>query len=122
MPTVTFIDPDGTRHSLEGEEGMSVMELAVHNGLEGIEADCGGACACATCHVYVDESWAEAQSDRASRLLGGRRRSRHAGIRRRSASRIPPRLPDPAHVSARRPCGADTAEPALISGGEWPIS
>lgn len=58
MPTVTFIDPDGTHHSLEGEEGISLMELAVHNGLEGIEADCGGACACATCHVYVDEAWA----------------------------------------------------------------
>jgi 2Fe-2S ferredoxin len=57
MPTVTFIDPDGTPHSLEGEVGMSVMELAVRNGLEGIEADCGGACACATCHVYVDEAW-----------------------------------------------------------------
>jgi 2Fe-2S ferredoxin len=57
MPKVTYIDPDGTRHMLEGEEGMSVMEVAVRNGLFGIEADCGGACACATCHVYVDEAW-----------------------------------------------------------------
>jgi 2Fe-2S ferredoxin len=72
MPTVTFIDPDGTPHSLEGEEGMSLMELAVHNGLEGIEADCGGACACATCHVYVDEAWTaltgEAAGDEADML------------------------------------------------------
>lgn len=60
MPTVTFIDPDGMRHNLEGEEGMSVMELAVRNGLTGIEADCGGACACATCHVYVGEGWIDA--------------------------------------------------------------
>ena len=60
MPTVTFVDPDGTRHALEGGEGASVMEVAVHHGLVGIEADCGGARACATCHVYVDEAWAEA--------------------------------------------------------------
>lgn len=57
MPTVTFVDPDGAQHALTGEEGMSVMELAVRNGLDGIEADCGGACACATCHVYVAEDW-----------------------------------------------------------------
>ena len=57
MPTVTFIDPNGTQLSLQGEEGLSLMELAVSNGVEGIEADCGGACACATCHVYIDDAW-----------------------------------------------------------------
>lgn len=57
MPTVTFVDPDGTRHTLDGEDGMSVMEVAVRNGLDGIEADCGGAAACATCHVYVAPDW-----------------------------------------------------------------
>ena len=57
MTTVTFVDPDGTRHTLDGGEGMSVMEVAVRNGVSGIEADCGGARACATCHVYVDNAW-----------------------------------------------------------------
>jgi 2Fe-2S ferredoxin len=57
MTTVTFVDPDGARHTLDGEEGMSVMEVAVRNGIPGIEADCGGAQACATCHVYVDDNW-----------------------------------------------------------------
>jgi len=59
MPTVTFIDSDGTRRDYQGENGMSVMEVATHNGVDGIEADCGGACACATCHVYVDPAWFE---------------------------------------------------------------
>jgi 2Fe-2S ferredoxin len=57
MPAITFIEPDGGRQDLTGETGMSVMEVAVRNGVEGIEADCGGACACATCHVYVDADW-----------------------------------------------------------------
>ena len=60
MPTVTFIDPDGTHRQVQGEEGASVMEVAVRNNVPGIEADCGGARACATCHVYVDEAWTEA--------------------------------------------------------------
>ncbi len=60
MPKVTFIDPDGNQHVLDAEEGMSVMKVAVHHGVPGIEADCGGACSCATCHVYVDPAWVEA--------------------------------------------------------------
>jgi 2Fe-2S ferredoxin len=60
MPAVTYVDPDGTEHRLEGENGMTVMEVAVQGGLDGIEADCGGACACATCHVYVDAAWRDA--------------------------------------------------------------
>ena len=60
MPKITFIDPDGNRHVLDAEEGSSVMKVAVHNGVPGIEADCGGACSCATCHVYVDPAWIEA--------------------------------------------------------------
>jgi ferredoxin, 2Fe-2S len=60
MPKITFIDPDGNRHVLDAEEGSSVMKVAVHNGVPGIEADCGGACSCATCHVYVDPAWVEA--------------------------------------------------------------
>jgi 2Fe-2S ferredoxin len=57
MPKVTYIDFDGTHHQVELEPGYSVMEGAVRNGVPGIPANCGGACACATCHVYIDEAW-----------------------------------------------------------------
>ncbi|KUL97265.1 2Fe-2S ferredoxin [Bosea sp. WAO] len=57
MPQITFIDAQGTSRTVEGEVGSTVMEVAVRNGVPGIEAECGGACACATCHVYVDDAW-----------------------------------------------------------------
>lgn len=57
MAKVTYIEHNGTEHVIELAEGYSVMEGAVNNMIPGIEADCGGACACATCHVYVDEAW-----------------------------------------------------------------
>lgn len=57
MPTVTFVQPDGTRQDVEAEIGYSVMEAAILNGIRGIEAECGGACSCATCHVHVDPNW-----------------------------------------------------------------
>jgi 2Fe-2S ferredoxin len=57
MPKITFIGSDGTRYKIEAEIGSTVMETAIRNGVPGIEAECGGACACATCHVYVDEAW-----------------------------------------------------------------
>ena len=59
MAKITFVEHDGTEHALEGEDGMTVMELAIKNSVPGIDADCGGACACATCHVYVREDWTE---------------------------------------------------------------
>ena len=59
MVKITYVEPDGSEQTLDGDEGFSVMELAVRNGVVGIEADCGGACACATCHVYVDADWFE---------------------------------------------------------------
>jgi 2Fe-2S ferredoxin len=59
MVKITFIEPDGSERTVEAEVGMTVMEAAKKNGVEGIEAECGGACACATCHVYVDEAWRE---------------------------------------------------------------
>ncbi|RZJ42146.1 MAG: 2Fe-2S iron-sulfur cluster binding domain-containing protein, partial [Brevundimonas sp.] len=59
MPAVTYIEHDGTEHSVEVKTGLSVMEGAIRNNVPGIDADCGGACACATCHVYVDEAWLE---------------------------------------------------------------
>ena len=58
MTTVTFIEADGTRHTVDAADGASLMHAAVDNGVPGIDADCGGNCACATCHVYVDENFA----------------------------------------------------------------
>ncbi|HWU50017.1 MAG: 2Fe-2S iron-sulfur cluster-binding protein [Asticcacaulis sp.] len=57
MPKITYIEHNGTEHVIEVRSGNSVMEGAVKNNIPGIDADCGGACACATCHVYVDEAW-----------------------------------------------------------------
>jgi 2Fe-2S ferredoxin len=57
MAKITYVDPTGTRHEVEAENGTTVMENAIRNGVPGIEAECGGACACATCHVYVDDAW-----------------------------------------------------------------
>ena len=59
MAKVTFIAHDGKEHVVDIAEGWSLMEGAVKNGIPGIDADCGGACACATCHVYVDDEWTE---------------------------------------------------------------
>lgn len=57
MPRVVYIEDDGTRVEVDVKEGYSVMEGAIMNGVEGIEAECGGACSCATCHCYVQEDW-----------------------------------------------------------------
>ncbi|WCT72169.1 2Fe-2S iron-sulfur cluster-binding protein [Sphingomonas naphthae] len=57
MPQVEFKSPDGDSTVLQGEDGFSLMEVAVQNGVDGIDADCGGALTCATCHVYVDPEW-----------------------------------------------------------------
>lgn len=57
MARITFIEHNGTEHVVEAEPGMTVMEAAVKNSIPGIAAECGGACACATCHVYVDDAW-----------------------------------------------------------------
>jgi 2Fe-2S ferredoxin len=57
MAKITFIAHDGTERPVEARNGMSVMEVAVNNSIPGIDADCGGACACATCHVYVDDAF-----------------------------------------------------------------
>lgn len=59
MTKITIVAFDGTRYDLEAENGSTVMENAVRNAVPGIEAECGGACACATCHVYVDDEWSE---------------------------------------------------------------
>ena len=59
MAKITFIDPSGASRTVDAETGSTVMENAIRNDVPGIEAECGGACACATCHVYVDEAWRE---------------------------------------------------------------
>lgn len=58
MAKITYVAFDGTRFEIEAENGSTVMENAIRNSVPGIEAECGGACACATCHVYVDDEWA----------------------------------------------------------------
>ena len=57
MPKITYIEHNGREHSVEVPRGLSVMRGAVDNNIPGIDADCGGECACATCHVYLDERW-----------------------------------------------------------------
>ncbi|MEN6543402.1 2Fe-2S iron-sulfur cluster-binding protein [Parvibaculum sp.] len=57
MTKIIFKEHDGKEHPVEVENGMTVMEAAIKNMIPGIDADCGGACACATCHVYVDAAW-----------------------------------------------------------------
>ncbi len=58
MPKITFISHDGNNTELQVESGITLMQAAVDNGVDGIIGDCGGACSCATCHCYIDESWA----------------------------------------------------------------
>ena len=59
MVKINFIEFDGTEHSVEADDGNTVMECAIKNSVPGIDADCGGACACATCHVWVDKNWVD---------------------------------------------------------------
>ena len=57
MAKITYIDNDGNSRSIEVDNGLTVMEGAIQNDIPGIDADCGGSMACATCHVYVEEKW-----------------------------------------------------------------
>ena len=57
MAKITYVEHNGTEHVVEVATGLTVMEGARDNNIPGIEADCGGACACSTCHVYIDPSW-----------------------------------------------------------------
>ena len=57
MAKITFIAAEGTRYEVDADNGSTVMENAIRNAVPGIEAECGGACACATCHVYVGDEW-----------------------------------------------------------------
>ena len=57
MPKINYIEHGGKKHTIEVENGLTVMEGAIQNNIPGIDADCGGSMACATCHVYVKEEW-----------------------------------------------------------------
>ena len=66
MPKITYIEHNGKSHEIEVSNEFSVMEGALQNNIPGIDADCGGSCACATCHVYVDEKWFDKLSKKES--------------------------------------------------------
>ncbi|WGD52193.1 2Fe-2S iron-sulfur cluster-binding protein [Bradyrhizobium sp. CB1650] len=85
MPAITFIHPDGKSDRVETSDGESAMQAATRHGLDGILAECGGNAMCATCHVYVDESWLArlpAMADGEDALLDG------AAAERQPASRL----------------------------------
>ena len=72
MPKITYIENDGNSHTIEVASGLSVMEGAVQNDIPGIDADCGGECSCATCHVLINAEWQaklEATSDTEESML-----------------------------------------------------
>ncbi|GAB2186322.1 2Fe-2S iron-sulfur cluster-binding protein [Roseibium sp. LAB1] len=64
MVQITFVQPNGSRTTIDANEGASVMETAVSHGVDGIFAECGGAMMCATCHCYVDEDWSDKTGER----------------------------------------------------------
>lgn len=84
MPEIHFILKDGTRRTVQAKEGASVMETAIHNNVRGIDAECGGCCSCATCHVYVDDAFLArlpAPDDMENELLDGVAAERRPGSR-----------------------------------------
>jgi len=64
MPKITYVEHNGTEHTVDVPVGLTVMEGAVNNNIPGIDADCGGACACSTCHAYVDPAWVDRLPER----------------------------------------------------------
>jgi len=66
MPKITYIENNGKEHVIDAPVGQTVMEAAIKHGVPGIDADCGGACACATCHVYVDPAWTDKTGEASS--------------------------------------------------------
>ena len=67
MPKVTFIAHNGSRHEVQAPSGLSLMRAAIDNNVPGIDGDCGGQCACATCHVFVEAPWATLTGPRTDR-------------------------------------------------------
>ena len=66
MAKITYIEFDGTKHEIDVAPGLSVMQGAVGNSVQGIIGECGGACSCATCHVYVDSAWINRVGERSA--------------------------------------------------------
>jgi 2Fe-2S ferredoxin len=64
MPVITYVEHDGAEHRVTLAVGVSLMQGAIANNVPGIDADCGGACACATCHIFIDPAWAERLGER----------------------------------------------------------
>jgi ferredoxin, 2Fe-2S len=84
MPSVTYVDYQGQATELELAAGMTLMQGAVMNGVEGIEGECSGSCACATCHCYVDEAWLDklpAMSENEDEMLEGTASGRKSNSR-----------------------------------------
>lgn len=84
MPTIHYILKDGSTRSVDAKAGASVMETAIHHNVRGIEAECGGSCSCATCHVYVDDAFASQlppPDDMENELLDGVASERLSGSR-----------------------------------------
>jgi 2Fe-2S ferredoxin len=74
MPTLHYLHPDGSRTTVEAKPGTSVMQAAIGNNVRGIDAECGGSCSCATCHVIVDPAFAsllDAPDEMEAELLEG---------------------------------------------------
>ena len=97
MPKITYIASDGNETIVDAKEGMSVMQSAVNNGVDGIVAECGGACSCATCHVYVDEAWFDKLPEAQAMEKG------NAGLCHESATDQPAELPDQGDRRTGRP-------------------
>jgi ferredoxin, 2Fe-2S len=64
MPVITYVEHNGAEHRVSLQPGVSLMQGAVANNVPGIDGDCGGACACATCHIFVDPAWADRLGER----------------------------------------------------------
>jgi len=69
MPKITYVEPDGTEHHVEAGVGETLMSVALDNAVPGIDGDCGGNCACATCHLYVDNTAAGTASEEEQDML-----------------------------------------------------
>ena len=95
MPKIVFIEPDGGRREVDAPLGITLMEAARQHGVRGVVAQCGGACACATCHVYVDDQWIArlaAVSDEEDALLDGTASERQPHSRLSCQIKITPEL------------------------------
>jgi ferredoxin len=109
MPKITYIDASGTERTVEGKNGMTVMETAIKHNIPGIDADCGGACACATCHVYVDAAF---HREGGQALGDGTVDARFRGERERE---LAAELPDQDQGRSGRAQSDDAGKPALVT-------